>query len=335
MQQRSMHDNRPALFGSEAQIGDVDRELELLDVIRVLVSQYRLILIIFVVTVSSFLFLSEVLPERYTADVLVSPAAIDGGGAAANISGQFGGVAQLAGFNFADMGGPSPTDEAIAILKSRSFAEKVIREENLMPLLFPEAWDFRSNRWRIEPTWIQKIFRLDVEAPQIWQGVTAFQKILRINRDAETGLVSIKLTWADAETASSWANMIVKRLNVMMQADAVERANRNIATLTSELNKTTVIDTRQMLIGVLESEVRASTMARSAKDYMFKVLDPAVPPVDRSWPSRVLFLLLGAILGMVLGVMAAIWRQALHLGGSSLTTLRSRLNEIEEPLARE
>ena len=44
-------------------------------------------------------------------------------------------------------GGDYATEEAIAVLKSRYFTEAFIRDNNLLPELFPKLWD---SEWSLE-----------------------------------------------------------------------------------------------------------------------------------------------------------------------------------------
>jgi uncharacterized protein involved in exopolysaccharide biosynthesis len=84
-------------------------------------------------------------PDIYKASVLLSPTASEGGGGLAGLSGQFGGLASLAGINLGGSGGDKTT-LALEIIKSRSFLEKFISKHNLLvPLMSSEKWDVSSN----------------------------------------------------------------------------------------------------------------------------------------------------------------------------------------------
>ena len=63
----------------------------------------------------------------------------------AALAAQFAGVAALTGLN---LGGNARTAEAVATLRSRAFTESFIREHNLMPILFADAWDAEAQGWR-------------------------------------------------------------------------------------------------------------------------------------------------------------------------------------------
>ena len=41
-----------------------------------------------------------------------------------------------------------------------------------------------------------------------------------------------------------------------------------------------------MLDGLILEEIKKITLAKTTKDYAFKVLDPAVIPLERAWSSK-------------------------------------------------
>jgi uncharacterized protein involved in exopolysaccharide biosynthesis len=81
---------------------------------------------------------SFVMTPVYRASTVLVPASDRGFGDASAALGQLGGLASLAGI---EIGGSNvEVEEALAVLRSREFTEKFIREKNLLPVLFAHKW---------------------------------------------------------------------------------------------------------------------------------------------------------------------------------------------------
>src|SRR5690606_19017487 len=60
------------------------------------------------------------------------------------------GLSGLAGIAGLNLGSGSSSAEALAMLRSRAFIEEFIEDNELLPVLFPEAWDSQAKQWRQE-----------------------------------------------------------------------------------------------------------------------------------------------------------------------------------------
>ena len=56
-----------------------------------------------------------------------------------------------------------------------------------------------------------------------------------------------------------------------------------------------------MLDGLILEEIKI-TLAKTTKDYAFKVLDPAVIPLERHGPQKRLIVMFGTIIGFVISI---------------------------------
>lgn len=224
----------------------------------------------------------------YRAEVVLAPTAAkqDGSGLS--------GLASLAGIN---LGTSTENVQALALLRSKKFAEEFIREKGLLPVLFPDHWDSENRRWRedVSPD----------GPPDIRDGVKYFVENVRfISEDSQTGLVTIAIEWTDPVTAAEWANELVLQINESVRQRDTAVAQRKLDYLNEQLARANLLELRQAISRVIEDQIGAVTLALAQPEYAFSVIDPAVVPKDRVRPKRTIIVILAAVVG---GVMASLF----------------------------
>lgn len=259
------------------------------------------------VTVACTIFVAIVawlVPRKYEGAVLLLPvtsqSSSSGLGALASMASQFSGIASLAGLNLSAGGGTKA--EAVATLQSRAIAERYIQDRNLLPILFSKKWDPVRQKWYSDDPH---------EIPSLWKGMDYFEKsVLNVTESAKTGLVTLTITWTDPKLAASWANDLVKVTNDYMRNKAIKESQRNIDYLNEQAAKTTSVALRNAIYTVLESEIKKEMVAQGSEEYALKVVDPAIPPERQSFPRPVLWTAGGLLVGLMLGIFAAVMRNA-------------------------
>ena len=69
-----------------------------------------------------------------------------------------------------------------AVLESRTLKERVIKDLNLLPKLFPDKWDSKNHRWKVEE---------DEKPPTILDGVKKLDKLISVSTDKKTGVLTL------------------------------------------------------------------------------------------------------------------------------------------------
>lgn len=236
----------------------------------------------------------------YRADVVFAPAQ-DGGGGLGQLAGDLGGLAALAGINIG--GGGSQSDEALETLRSRAFTAAFIQRHELLPKLFAKDWDPARKAWR-DPD--------PANHPTLAQAVEKFSSDIRsIGEDRRTGIVTVSIVWRDRNEAATWANTLIAEADVALRERNLAELARSIDYLKGEAANTTVVEVRQTIYRVMETQLKNSMLARTRDSYAFRVIDPAVAPdpKDRVSPKRALALAIGLALGLVAGIFVAIGLQ--------------------------
>jgi len=281
------------------QQGRMNDEAEDLRAMWRTLARYRWLILACVVACSAALTTGAFLMTPvYRVAVIMAPASADRtSGILGSALGQLGGLAAIAGVNVGSA--DSETEEALAVLRSRQFTERFIHDRNLMPELFARKWDAAAGRWKVPPE----------SQPTPARAYHLFdEKIRTITRDKKTGLVTLQVDWKDRNEAAVWANDLAQRLNDEMREREIADAGASIGFLERELQNTTVVATREAIGRLLESQVKKRMLANVTREYVFRIVDSAMPPDadNPARPQKALMIVAGPLLGLVVGVILAL-----------------------------
>jgi uncharacterized protein involved in exopolysaccharide biosynthesis len=228
---------------------------------------------------TSFLF-----TPQFKADAVLIPSDENLG---SNLNGALGNLSGLASLVGLDKSG-SKENEAVETLKSRVLTSKYIEANNLLPILFPKRWDAIKGKWKADGSG---------RVPTVNDGFLLFDKSIRdVVQNRKTGLINVSVTWEDPVLARHWVDGLVDAANDVLRVQAVERSTRNLEYLKKAAENTTVFEVKSTIYKLMESEIKKQMLAIGGKDYAFRVVDPAVVPERKVFPTRSVFLILGAIL---------------------------------------
>jgi uncharacterized protein involved in exopolysaccharide biosynthesis len=191
------------------------------------------------------------------------------------------------------------TQEALAVLRSREFTERFIVNRDLMPKLFPRAWDVARGTWNGDaesrPTLAKAYKRFD-------------SKVRLIVQDRKTGLITLQIDWKDRDEAARWANDLVTQVNDEMRRRAIEKADTSMQFLEKELQTTSTLEARQAIGRLMESQVKQRMLANVTHDYSFRVVDRAISSDgdEPVWPQKTLLTGVGVLVGLMVGIVCAL-----------------------------
>lgn len=275
-------------------------EIRLKDILRTFWNHRVMALMFIVITTGAVTAAAYLLPKKYEASTVVSPTS----SSSSNTSGALGSLSN----NLAALAGvPLSSDprkvEAIAVLQSEALAERYIRENNLLPILYAGKWDAAHSRWKVTDP--QKI-------PTVWKANQFLkQNVVKVVTDSKTGLVTLTVTWTDPVLAATWANGLVRMANDYERNATLVESERNIAYLTDQAGKTDVIGIKQAIYSLLESEFDKAMLAKGNEEYSFKILDPATVPERASYPPKLVWILASIFISLSISIFAAFLRVAL------------------------
>lgn len=278
-----------------------ERDISLKELVQILWRGKWLILASALVLGGAAAGASLALPKTYRASVVVAPVTSEPGsmGGTASVLSEFSSVAALAGIPLAR---DDARSEAIAILNSSSLTSAYIRQNHLLPVLYPDLWDPGTKQWRVAS-------RDDI--PTLWQANRFFMSDVRqVTEDTRTGMITLTVTWTDPTLAARWANGLVSMTNEYLRGKAIEEAERKIAYLHEQAAKTSIVQVQNAIYSLLESQIKSAMLARGTKEYALRVMDAAVPPEKPSAPRPLLWTFAGLCTGLLAGALFVFARTA-------------------------
>lgn len=194
----------------------------------------------------------------------------------------------------------SHIEEALAVLRSRAFTEQFIMASHLLPKLFPKNWNASAQKWDVSPD----------ERPTLSEGYNYFNKKLRsVTLNHRTGLITLRIEWKNPRVAAEWATELIARLNRQMRARAIAKADASLRFLKHQLQQTSTVEVRDALGFLMEAQLKKRMIAQVTPNYALRVVAPPVgtdgaKPV---WPKKLLLLILGPLVGLVIGILSALF----------------------------
>ena len=306
----------------------MDDEIDLLELWNILSKgKWFIIAITFVFAVGSVAY-ALWLPDIYRTEVLLSPTSDEdsaGGGLSAGLS-QLGGLAGLAGIDLGSSAVVSEKDRALAIMRSRFFIKDFFdRHELVVPIMGskpgkvsgtveidPELYDAVNQQWVREVSPPRQVRPSDEEVYE------EFSELLQVEEDETTGLITLSLEWYDPTQIKNWMGWLVDDLNSYMREDDLLESQRAIDYLTEQLDKTSLVEMRNVFFNLIEQQTQKVMLADVREEYAFEILDPAVIPEKKSAPGRALICILGTLLGGMLAVLFVLLRHYASKGKEEL-----------------
>jgi uncharacterized protein involved in exopolysaccharide biosynthesis/Mrp family chromosome partitioning ATPase len=195
-------------------------EITLRDYWRILVLRRLFILgsvCLTTLVTAAFMFL---LPNVYQSKATLLPLGKTVGGVRGML-GELGGVLPLG-----SLGQEGPAERIQAILHSRTLAEDVIQELNLLPRLFAKQWDAIQQRWQTS------------KPPTMHDAVRELASLVTITTERKTNVVTIAVEQTDAALAATIANQYIEALQRTLNDKAFSLAKKNRLFTESQVQKT-------------------------------------------------------------------------------------------------
>ncbi len=304
------------------------REVSIADVIAILVRRRRIFMACVVLSVGVGVIYAVFATPTYVASVTARVLTQGDAGGLSGLADRLGGAAALVGIDLTS--GRSDRGEYLAILNSRELGEKFILAHGLMQQLFADAWDTERQAWRPDnPSWSARArrtlsgwlaaisgdrgWRKPGGEPTLWQAYKQFEQIRTVTETGEDGLVRISFQFRDPVLAAEWASAFVAMANDQIRDNAIQEATRALAYLDDEVEKTTVVDLRSTIFGLVKTQLENIMLANARQEYAFRVIDQAVVPEERARPRRTLIVASALLLGVFLGSFFALsWEILIH-----------------------
>jgi len=293
-----------------------NNDIDLAELWRAIWSGKKLIIsITFIFAIASITFaLSQ--PNFYKASTLLAPAEDSAAGGLAALSGQFGGLASMAGINLGG-GGGDKTTIVLEIIKSRSFIEKFIAKHDLLvPIMAAEKWDMITDTLILDDdlydqnskTWLREVKPPKKSKPSSWEAYTEFSDLLSVSQDKASSMITIEIEYFSPTMAQQWLNWLIQDVNEFMRIQDKKETQDSINYLTKKLDNIKVATMETVFYQLIEEQTKNMMLTQVKEEYALKTIDPAQVPDEKAGPKRALIVVLGTMLGGMLSVFVVLIR---------------------------
>ncbi|MFA6013150.1 MAG: Wzz/FepE/Etk N-terminal domain-containing protein [Desulfobacteraceae bacterium] len=122
------------------------------------------------------------------------------------------------GFDF-DTEIQSPKNNILlAILKSETLAERVIKRANLLPHLFPKRWDSEKKEWKT---------KFDEKVPTEKMGMAVLKRMIKIKSTENDPTITISVTTRNPELSPMIANTYTKELEEYLKLNSFSTVQKS------------------------------------------------------------------------------------------------------------
>ena len=167
----------------------------------------------------------QFLPVEYQTQVTFLQ--ISGNGGSSNI-GRLGALASLAGVSLPENSSTMLTDNIEVVLKSRGFAELIVEEMDLLPVIFSKIYDPETQTYDLA--------KPELGPPKPIDGAGAVMEALEFGKTDE-GAKFIAATWDDPVIATELANYSLKALEMYLSENTLTASKKNLQFIEKQLEK--------------------------------------------------------------------------------------------------
>jgi uncharacterized protein involved in exopolysaccharide biosynthesis len=232
------------------------------------------------------------------------------------LGGVLGQVSALTGvLGMPRMGGTS-VEEVTAVLRSREFSVRFIRNHDLLPVLFPEReWPSRKAPAGPAPSGSKPppVSAADESGPgprlRVEDILARFDTLRSITVDRRTNFVSLSFKARDPQTAQRVTRAMIDDVNAELRARALVETRRAEEFLHAKIASAQYESIKNTAAALLESQLKREVLAESRSDFALRMLDPPSLPETRSYPKRTKIVIIGGFLGGVLAVFIVLLRR--------------------------
>jgi len=298
---------------------DQDDEINLLELWQVVWRRRKLIAYITIACVVATVIVSLCMRNIYESSAVITPVeskSSGGGGMAAALAAMGGGgLGGLIGLPES-----ASSSEIMLLLNSNILREKIIKEYNLLPVLFSDQWDENKKAWKkgsgfsLNPlTWISKLITVVKPAdkkgakkepgvPDMWDALRALQGLVQIKSNVKEKSITISVQFDDPVIAANIAGYVVAALNDHMSSEAKRVAAVNKKYLEEQLLQTADPLIKQKIYNMIAQQVETTMMAEVKENFSFKVIDPPKVPDRKIKPKRAQMVALSFVVSLFMGV---------------------------------
>ena len=194
------------------------------------------------------------------------------------------------------------------ILFSRSFAKKILNQEDLLINIFAvktfdpksgqvifndEIYDFKNKSW---------INNSKVKPPTLLDTQNAIMNLVTYNHDSDSGFVKIDVTHKSPNFAKELLEFIILEINESARIKAINDSNKSLYFLKASLKETTQSILIDSLSSLITSQLEKQMIANVETEYLLIVLDEPYFPEKKVLPNRAFIVIISTLIGILISV---------------------------------
>ena len=227
------------------------------------------------------------------------------------------GLASLAGINLSSQQGGNSA-KALEKIKTLSFFEENILPNIFLPdLMAIDSWDEATNTINYN----EDNFSIESdswnEMPSSQDSYRVFMSKLELSQNPTTGFITISVKHQSPFIAKEWTEMVVNEVNYFFRTKDKIEAQKAMDFLNMQISLTSFTEIKQVIAQILQQKMEQLTLIEANEYYVFSFIDPPAVMEEKVEPRRSSISILGAVLGLMLGILVVILRQYFSSGKSS------------------
>jgi uncharacterized protein involved in exopolysaccharide biosynthesis len=133
--------------------------------------------------------------------------------------------------------------------------------------------------------------------PTVQEAHEEFLKLLTIDKDKSTGLVTLTIEHISPLEAKKWVEWLVADINENVRNHDVLQAEESIRLLKQQIAETQLAELQASFFELIQNQTKTLMLAKANPDYLFRVIDPPVISELKAGPRRAIIVLVFCILG--------------------------------------
>jgi len=226
------------------------------------------------------------LPNTYTASAYIVSSEESSASMSSSLASSLSGL----GLGNITVGSRGSVNVDKARMRSREFLSAMIEKNNLLPILFEDKWDSDKKKWK-------------TEAPTLIDGYELIDSKLNIYGPTPINeIILVTFDWNDPEIAADWTNLLIEELNLDSRSRKKKEVEESIYFIQEELKKVNLAEIKFSLNELIKSQLKEKVLANVKKEYSFRFIDHAIPPLKKSQPNRGIIVVMGSLLSFALAI---------------------------------
>ena len=259
-------------------------------------------LIIFVTSVVSLctVFITLSMQDHYRSSAVMSLMTPDKTTA---IAGGVGGLVSIAGLNIAS----EMTKGAMIVntINSREFLKHLLTFDDVLPsLMAAKSYDSETKKLIFDPDIYDATNKEWLEGqPHYLEAYRVYRMIVTVDFQDMRNIIYLDAEHISPVFAKEFLNLIIREADNDIRKTDVKRSNEALAYLTSELSRTALTEIRTSITMLMRKELEQKMRGGIDSNFVMNVIDPPYIPIHKSKPVRTFICLIGALFGLVIGIM--------------------------------